>query len=41
METGRKAYFHFETAPVDNVIRQLRAYEKRYDVEIIIDISPF
>ncbi|WP_304363940.1 restriction endonuclease fold toxin, partial [Paenibacillus macerans] len=41
IETGRKAYFHFETAPVDNVIRQLREYEKRYDVEIIIDISPF
>ncbi|RJX39278.1 hypothetical protein D3P09_16635 [Paenibacillus pinisoli] len=41
IETGRKAYFHFETAPADKVIRQLREYEKRYDVEIIIDISPF
>lgn len=37
----RKAYFHFETAPADKVIRQLREYEKRYNVEIIIDISPF
>ncbi|WP_366290676.1 restriction endonuclease fold toxin [Paenibacillus sp. AN1007] len=41
VETGRKAYFHFETAPADKVIRQLREYEKRYNVEIIIDISPF
>jgi hypothetical protein len=41
IETGRQAYFHFETAPADKVIRQLREYEKRYDVEIIIDISPF
>lgn len=41
IETGRKAYFHFETAPADKVIRQLREYEMRFDVEIIIDISPF
>ncbi|MNP86779.1 hypothetical protein D3C76_1872260 [compost metagenome] len=41
IETGRKAYFHFERAPADKVIRQLREYEKRYEVEIIIDISPF
>ncbi|WP_211748065.1 restriction endonuclease fold toxin [Paenibacillus sp. Marseille-Q4541] len=41
IETGRKAYFHFETAPADKIIRQLREYEKRYEVEIIIDISPF
>lgn len=39
----RKAYFHFETVPTvpaDKVIRELREYEKRYNVEIIIDISP-
>nr|WP_178943943.1 restriction endonuclease fold toxin [Paenibacillus curdlanolyticus] len=41
IETGRQAYFHFETAPADKVIRQLREYEKRYNVEIVIDISPF
>ncbi|MGR6542093.1 WXG100 family type VII secretion target [Paenibacillus tundrae] len=41
IETNRKAYFHFEIAPADKVIRQLREYEKRYDVEVIIDISPF
>lgn len=41
IETGRQAYFHFESAPADKVIRQLREYEKRYNVEIIIDISPF
>lgn len=41
IETGRQAYFHFEKAPADKVIRQLREYETRYDVEIIIDISTF
>ncbi len=41
LETDRKAYFHFETAPADKVIRQLREYEKRYNVETIIDVSPF
>ncbi|MEK5061877.1 hypothetical protein BK126_09885 [Paenibacillus sp. FSL H7-0326] len=39
IETGGKAYFHFETAPADKVIRQLKEYEKRYNVEIVIDIS--
>jgi WXG100 family type VII secretion target len=37
IETGRKAYFHFEGKPDDRVIRQLKEYAERYEVEIIID----
>ncbi|MBT2765373.1 WXG100 family type VII secretion target [Paenibacillus sp. ISL-20] len=37
IETGRKAYFHFEGKPDDRVIRQLQEYAERYEVEIIID----
>lgn len=29
-----------QSVPADKVIRELREYEKRYNVEIIIDISP-
>ncbi|MEC0123259.1 WXG100 family type VII secretion target [Paenibacillus pabuli] len=40
IETGRKAYFHFEGKPDDRVIRQLNEYADRYKVEIIIDTKP-
>ena len=40
IETGRKAYFHFEGKPDDRVTRQLQEYAERYGVEIIIDTKP-
>ncbi|NQX67329.1 hypothetical protein HQN90_14505 [Paenibacillus alba] len=40
LETGRKAYFHFEGQPADSVLRQLNEYAGRYKTEIIIDINP-
>lgn len=40
IETGKKAYFHFEGAPDDRVLRQLKEYAERYGVEIIIDTKP-
>ncbi|OAX45803.1 WXG100 family type VII secretion target [Paenibacillus sp. AD87] len=40
IETGRKAYFHFDGKPDDRVIRQLNEYADRYKVEIIIDTKP-
>ncbi|WP_242069501.1 restriction endonuclease fold toxin [Paenibacillus dendritiformis] len=40
IETGRKAYFHFEGQPADRVLRQLKEYAERYGVEIIIDTTP-
>ncbi|SMF90179.1 Uncharacterized conserved protein YukE [Paenibacillus uliginis N3/975] len=40
IETGRKAYFHFEGKPDDRVLRQLKEYAERYGVEIIIDTKP-
>ncbi|MGV7114740.1 RHS repeat-associated core domain-containing protein [Paenibacillus kyungheensis] len=40
IETNRTAYFHFETNPAESVVRQLREYETRYGVKIIIDVSP-
>lgn len=40
IETGKKAYFHFEGKPDDRVIRQLNEYADRYKVEIVIDTKP-
>ncbi|CAI6080004.1 hypothetical protein PAECIP112173_02764 [Paenibacillus sp. JJ-100] len=40
IETGKKAYFHFEGKPDDRVLRQLDEYANRYKVEIVIDTKP-
>ncbi|MBY0202728.1 WXG100 family type VII secretion target [Paenibacillus cucumis (ex Kampfer et al. 2016)] len=40
IETGKKAYFHFEGKPDDRVLRQLNEYAERYKVDIVIDTRP-
>ena len=39
-ETGRKAYFQFEGAPADDILRKIAEYSERYGVDYVIDTTP-
>jgi RHS repeat-associated protein len=39
--TGRSVYYHFDGEPDPSVVRQLREYESRYGVNLVIDTKPF
>jgi RHS repeat-associated protein len=38
--TGRIPYFHFEGKPAERVLRQIDEYNKRYNIEAVVDIEP-
>ncbi|MFZ5863011.1 MAG: polymorphic toxin-type HINT domain-containing protein, partial [Nitrospirota bacterium] len=40
-ETGRKVYYKFDGEPTPEVIRKLKEYSARYDVELVIDTARF
>lgn len=39
-ETERMAYFQFEGAPDDSIIRKIAEYGERYGIDYVIDTTP-